>query len=116
MKLTKLQLKDIGIRTLKTAIVAAFTAFFGSVTLIVFTDIDSLKIAIYNAAMTAGTAAGTAILNIGIKLFNGWIDDRKLTQEEIDEALGGNTKNQNTGFVLPKITIEQEETIDVENI
>ena len=88
MKLTKEQLKDIGIRTLKTAAVAAFSAFIGTITLITFTDLDSLKIALYNAALTAGTAAGTAVLNIGIKLFRNWIDDGKLTTEEIDEAFG----------------------------
>ena len=88
MKLTKTQLKDIGIRTLKTAAVTALSAFIGAITLITFTDLDSLKITLYNAALTAGATAGTAILNIGIKLFKNWIDDGKLTTEEINEAFG----------------------------
>ena len=90
MKLSKEQIKDIGIRTLKTAVVAFFTAFVGAITLVVTTDLNELKIALYHALIVAGTATGTAILNILVKLVSNFIDDFNLTEDEIkllDEAM-----------------------------
>lgn len=89
MKLSKEQLKDIGIRTLKTAVVAFFTAFVGAITLVISTDLNELKIALYHALIVAGTAAGTAILNILVKLVSNFIDDFNLTEDEINAAFGG---------------------------
>ncbi len=90
MKLTKEQVKDIAIRTVKTFIVVAVGAlavnienFYG------ITDINSLKEIAYAALISAVSAGLTAVLNIAIKLFDNWIDDRELTAEEISEALGG---------------------------
>lgn len=88
-KITKAQLKDILVRTAKTAGVAAVTAFVGALVVITVTDLDAFKVALYNAAVTAGTAAGTSILNIGLCLFKNLINDWTLTSEEIDEAFGG---------------------------
>ena len=85
MKLSKEQIKDIGIRTLKTAVVAFFTAFVGAITLVMTTDLNELKIALYHALIVAGTAAGTAVLNIVWKLIKNYIDDSLLTEEEINE-------------------------------
>lgn len=82
MKLTKEQLKDIGIRTLKTAVVVALTAFVTAWASTGMTNIEA-------AAIAAGAAAGTAVLNIVVKLITNLIDDWKLTTEEIDEAFGG---------------------------
>jgi hypothetical protein len=89
IKISKAQLKDIFIRTAKTALAAAATAFVGALAVIVFTDLDAFKVALYNAAMAAGTAAGTSILNVGLCLFKNLINDWTLTSEEIDEAFGG---------------------------
>lgn len=82
MKLTKEQLKDIGIRTLKTAVVVALTAFVAAWVSSSMTNVEA-------AAIAAGSAAGTAVLNILVKLISNFIDDWKLTTDEIDEAFGG---------------------------
>lgn len=82
MKLTKAQLKDIGIRTLKTAIVVALTAF---VTAWVSTGMTNIEA----AAISAGSAVGTVILNTLVKLITNFIDDGKLTAEDVEKAFGG---------------------------
>jgi hypothetical protein len=82
MKITKEQLKDIFIRTVKTLLVVALTAF---VTAWVSTDMTNVEAAL----IAAGTTAGTFILNIVIKLVTNFIDDWKLTADEIEEAFGG---------------------------
>lgn len=82
MKLTKEQLKDIGIRTLKTVVVVALTAFVTAWVSNAMTNIEA-------AAISAGSAVGTVVLNIIVKLITNYIDDWKLTSEEIDEAFGG---------------------------
>lgn len=82
MKITKAQLKDIGIRTLKTAVVVALAAFVTAWASTGMTNIEA-------AAISAGAAAGTAVLNIVVKLITNLIDDWKLTAEEIEEAFGG---------------------------
>ncbi len=90
MKITKEQIKDIAIRTFKTFIVAVFAAlvvqvesFYG------ISDVEGMKEFIYTAVLSAVMAGLTAVLNIVIKLFKNWLDDKKLTQEEINEAIGG---------------------------
>lgn len=88
-KITKEQLKDIGVRMLKTALEVALATLIGSLTLITFTDVNGLKLAVYNIAITVGAAVLTALLNILLKLLKNIIDDWKLTTEEIDEAFGG---------------------------
>ena len=82
MKLSKEQLKDILVRTLKTLVVVALTAF---VTAWVSTDMTNVEAAL----IAAGTAAGTFVLNIAIKLIKNFIDDWKLTAEDVEEAFGG---------------------------
>lgn len=82
MKITKEQLKDIIVRTLKTLLVVALTAF---VTAWASTDMTNIEAAL----IAAGSAAGTLVLNIVIKLITNFIDDWKLTADEIEEAFGG---------------------------
>ena len=82
MKLTKEQLKDIAIRTLKTAVVVALTAFVTAWASTGMTNVEA-------AAIAAGAAAGTAVLNIIVKLITNIIDDWALTEEEINAAFGG---------------------------
>lgn len=82
MKISKEQFKDIGIRTLKTAFVVALTAFATAVVSSHMTNIEA-------AVISAGAAAGTAILNILVKLVSNFIDDFNLTEDEINEAFGG---------------------------
>ena len=86
MKITKAQLKDIGIRTLKTAFAVAFVAFFSSLVFVKFTGFDEFNLTLYNATLTAGSAAATAVMNIIIKLVKGLFNDGKLTKEEIESA------------------------------
>ncbi len=82
MKITKEQLKDIGIRTLKTAVVVLLAAFVTAWVSAGMTNIEA-------AAISAATAAGTAILNVFVKLVTNLLDDFNLTEEEIAEAFGG---------------------------
>ena len=88
-KITKEQLKDIGIRMLKTAIEVALATLTGSLLLSVVTDIDELKLMLYNVGITVGSAVATALINIILKLVKNLIDDWKLTTEDIDNAFGG---------------------------
>lgn len=88
-KITKEQLKDIGIRMAKTALEVALATLTGSLLLSVVTDIDELKLMLYNVGITVGSAVATALINIILKLIRNIIDDWKLTTEEIDEAFGG---------------------------
>ncbi len=81
MKITKEQLKDIVVRTLKTLLVVALTAF---VTAWVSTDMTNVEAAL----ISAGTTAGTFILNIVIKLVTNFIDDWKLTPDELIDIFG----------------------------
>lgn len=86
--ITKEQLKDVAIRTFKTFIVAVGASIVVSVeNFYAVSSIDGLKEFAYSAVLSAVMAGLTAILNIAIKLFTNWLDDRKLTQEEIDETL-----------------------------
>ena len=94
MKLTKEQLKDIAIRTGKTALVAFVTAFAGAIVLIATTDLNGIKIGLYNALIASGTTAGTAILNVLVKLFTNFLNDGQLTEEEINEAFGDYTNSE----------------------
>lgn len=92
--ITKEQLKDIAVRTFKTFIVAVGASFVVSVeSFYTVSSVDGLKEFAYSAALSAVTAGLTAVLNIAIKLFKNWLDDKKLTQEEIDETL-----NESEGF------------------
>lgn len=88
-KITKEQLKDIGIRMLKTALEVALATLTGSLLLSVVTDIDELKLMLYNVGITVGSAVATALINIILKLVKNLIDDWKLTTEDIDNAFGG---------------------------
>jgi hypothetical protein len=81
MKLTKDQIKDIGIRTLKTAVVVALTAFVVAFTSSNMTDVEAALIA-------AGSAVGTFVLNIVVKLITNLIDDWRLTPDELADIFG----------------------------
>lgn len=81
MKLTRDQIKDIGIRTLKTAGVVALVAFVTAFTSSNMTDVEAALIA-------AGSAVGTFILNIIVKLIKNLIDDWKLTPDELADIFG----------------------------
>ena len=81
MKLTKEQVKDILIRTLKTAVVVALTAFVVAFTSSNMTDVEADLIA-------AGSAVGTFILNIVVMLIKNLIDDWKLTPDELVDIFG----------------------------
>ena len=81
MKLTKDQMKDIGVRTLKTVVVVALVAFVTAFTSSNMTDIEAALIA-------AGSAVGTFVLNIVVKLIKNLIDDWRLTPEELAEIFG----------------------------
>lgn len=81
MKLTKEQVKDILIRTLKTAVVVALTAFVVAFTSSNMTDVEAALIA-------AGSAVGTFILNIVVKLITNLIDDWRLTPDELIDIFG----------------------------
>ena len=82
MKITKEQVKDIAVRTLKTLLVVALTAFVTAWVSNGMTGIEASLIA-------AGSTVGTIVLNIVIKLIKNLIDDWKLTAEELDDAFGG---------------------------
>ena len=82
MKITKEQIKDIAIRTAKTLLVVALTAFVTAWTSTGMTSIEA-------AAIAVGSAVGTIVLNIIVKLITNLIDDWKLTADEIEEAFGG---------------------------
>lgn len=81
MKITKEQLKDILVRTLKTLLVVALTAF---ATAWVSTDMTNIEAAL----IAAGSAVGTFILNILVKLITNLIDDWKLTPDELIDIFG----------------------------
>jgi hypothetical protein len=81
MKFTKDQIKDIGIRTLKTAVVVALVAFVTAFTSSNMTDVEAALIA-------AGSAVGTFVLNIIVKLIKNLIDDWKLTPDELADIFG----------------------------
>ena len=90
--ITKEQLKDIAVRTFKTFIVAA-SIVVSVESFYTVSSVDGLKEFAYSAILSAVMAGLTAVLNIAIKLFNNWLDDKKLTQEEIEETL-----NESEGF------------------
>lgn len=79
MKITKQQVKDIAIRTVKTLLVVALTAFVTAWTSTGMTSIEA-------AAIAAGSAVGTIVLNIIVKLIKNLIDDWHLTSEELEKA------------------------------
>lgn len=86
--ITKEQMKDIAIRTFKTFIVAVGASLVVSVeNFYVVSSVEGLKRFAYSSALSSVMAGFTAVMNIAIKLFRNWLDDKKLTQEEIDEAL-----------------------------
>ena len=81
MKITKEPLRDILVRTLKTLLVVALTAF---ATAWVSTDMTNIEAAL----IAAGSAVGTFILNILVKLITNLIDDWKLTPDELIDIFG----------------------------
>lgn len=82
MKITKVQVKDIAVRTLKTLLVVALTAF---VTAWVSNGMSGIEASL----IAAGSTVGTMVLNVVIKLIKNLIDDWKLTAEDLDDAFGG---------------------------
>ena len=82
MKITKEQLKDVAVRTLKTLLVVALTTF---VTAWVSNGMSGVEASL----IAAGSAVGTMVLNVVIKLIKNLIDDWKLTSEELEDAFGG---------------------------
>jgi hypothetical protein len=86
MKLTKDQMKDIGVRTLKTVVVVALVAFVTAFTSSNMTDVEAALIA-------AGSAVGTFILNIVVKLVTNLIDDWRLTPDELIDIFGEDDDN-----------------------
>ena len=82
MKITKAQVKDIAVRTLKTLLVVALVAFITALKSSGMTDFEA-------ALISAGSAVGTMVLNVVIKLIKNFIDDWKLTAEELADAFGG---------------------------
>lgn len=86
MKITKEQFKDISIRTLKTVVVVALVAFVTAFTSSNMTDIEAALIA-------AGSAVGTFILNIVVKLIKNLIDDWRLTPDELIDIFGEDDEN-----------------------
>ena len=81
MKITKEPLRDILVRTLKTLLVVALTAF---ATAWVSTDMTNIEAAL----IAAGSAVGTFILNILVKLITNLIDAWKLTPDELIDIFG----------------------------
>lgn len=81
MKITKAQVKDIAVRTLKTLLVVALTAF-----VVAFTSSDMTNVEA--ALISACSAAGTFVLNIIVKLIKNLIDDWKLTADELSDIFG----------------------------
>lgn len=82
MKITKTQVKDIAVRTLKTLLVVALIAFITALKSSGMTNVDA-------ALVSAGSAVGTMVLNALIKLIKNFFDDWKLTAEDLDDAFGG---------------------------
>lgn len=81
MKITKEQVKDIAVRSAKTLLVVALVAFVTAWTSTGMTDIEA-------AAISAGSAVGTIVLNFLIKIIKNFMDDWKLTAEELEDAFG----------------------------
>jgi hypothetical protein len=86
VKITKEQIKDIVIRTLKTALIVAITAFATAWASSGMIDTEA-------ALITAGSAVGTFILNIVVKLVTNLIDDWKLTPDELIDIFGEDDEN-----------------------
>ena len=82
MKITKAQVKDIAVRTLKTLLVVALIAFITALKSSGMTDFEA-------ALISAGSAMGTMVLNALIKIIKNFFDDWKLTAEDLDDAFGG---------------------------
>lgn len=82
MKITKAQVKDIAVRSLKTLLVVALITFITALKSSGMTDFEA-------ALISAGSAIGTMVLNVVIKLIKNFIDDWKLTAEDLDDAFGG---------------------------
>ena len=81
MKITKAQIEDILIRTLKTVLIVAITAFATAWASTGMADVEA-------ALITAGSAIGTFILNIIVKLIKNLIDDWRLTPDELTDIFG----------------------------
>lgn len=87
--ITKEQAKDIAVRTFKTFIVAVGASLVVSVeSFYSVSTIDGLKEFAYTATFSAVMAGLTAALNIAINLVRNWLDDYKITQDEINETFG----------------------------
>ena len=82
MKITKVQVKDILVRTFKTLLVVALTAFVTAWVSSGMTNVEASLIA-------SLSAVGTMVLNVVIKLIKNLIDDWKLTAEDLADAFGG---------------------------
>ncbi|MBR3592143.1 MAG: hypothetical protein IKL46_04760 [Clostridia bacterium] len=87
--ITKEQAKDIAVRTFKTFIVAVGASLVVSVeSFYSVSTIDGIKEFAYTTILSAVMAGLTAALNIAINLFRNWLNDYKITQDEINETFG----------------------------
>lgn len=85
MKLTKEQVKDIVVRMVLTVIEIGIPAFFSALYLAKQTNADT-KIALAQAASVAGSMVITACIHIGKNLIKAFINDGKVTKEELESA------------------------------
>ena len=85
MKLTKAQIKDIVIRMLLSAVEFGIPTFFSTLYIATKTSAD-IKVALAQAASVAGSVVITACIHIGKNLIKAFINDGKITKEEIEAA------------------------------
>jgi hypothetical protein len=86
MKLTKAQVKDIVKRLILTAIEIGIPTFIGTIVLFKITSVDDLKIALVQAASATGAVLLTALIHISKNLVKAFINDGKVTKEELESA------------------------------
>lgn len=86
MKLTKSQVKDIAKRLVLTAIEIGIPTFIGTIVLFKITSVDELKIAVVQAASATGAVLLTALIHISKNLVKAFVNDNKITKEEIESA------------------------------
>lgn len=85
MKFTKAQVKDIVIRIVLTAIETGVPAFFSTLYIAKQTNADT-KVALAQAASVAGSVVITACIHVGKNLIKAFINDGKVTKEELEAA------------------------------
>lgn len=85
MKLTKEQIKDIAIRMVLTVIEIGIPAFFSTLYIAKQTNADT-KVALAQAGSVAGSMVITACIHVGKNLIKAFINDGKVTKEELESA------------------------------